>query len=804
MSWPGSDIFYNYNIPQAEARRSYYAVSYVPQIHFNGTTFGGSGYSAWENMISNLTGNNAPISIDLGGGYDWGSRQGFLDVDITSESGVEGEYRLYVVLIENDLYYPTSTHPGLHPKVMRSMLTGSTGQVVTLAPNNNESFQVNFDIPEIVVVENAQIVVFVQNHGTKEVLNASVTTIEAIGPINVPNLSYASSAVNVLNDDGDGKLNPGETGELTLYIANTCDWMDAADVTGTLSTDNEFVTITSASATFPNIVACDEVGNEINPFVFSISENAPPIMDIDFIVSLDANGSTTSPYSVEVSFTFTIDMFQKFFPVQTGSPIISGNAVYDINGNGMKEIIYGDDAGFVHVLNKYGYELAGFPFQTTGSIEGAPAIGDIDNDGDMEIVIGSKDKNLYVIQHDGSGSAIYTALGYLQASPSLIDFDNDGDLEIVAPSYGNDLVVVHHDGSNFGNFPIVFDNERMSKSAAVGDINYDGQKEIIVGTWGNTLHVFNADGSEWAGFPVLTDGRIVSDITVADLDNDGVNEIIFTCDANRIYAVNLDGSIKWMGPTDAIIARNSPAVGDIDGDGNLEIFFGAYDYLFYAYDSEGNELLDWPMSSGHIFTGSPVLADVDNDGLSEVFIGSRDGYVYGFDGDGSSLFGFPMLIKGQIKSTPTIVDMDGDGDVEIIFGTDSCLAVIDLKGVWNNDEDVYWSTHQGNIHRTGYYTAEPLDTKELEIKPKSFAIESVYPNPFNPTVNIQLAIPESGEISLRLFDLTGRESMSLPAISANAGIQRLSLDGSQLASGVYLLQVRFNDSIALQKVTLLK
>ena len=74
--------------------------------------------------------------------------------------------------------------------------------------------------------------------------------------------------------------------------------------------------------------------------------------------------------------------------------------------------------------------------------------------------------------------------------------------------------------------------------------------------------------------------------------------------------------------------------------------------------------------------------------------------------------------------------------------------------------------------------------------PGEFVLYENYPNPFNPTTTLLFDLPEAASVTVQVFDMLGRQVMSIPAESRAAGAsQRIQLDASSLASGLYLYQV---------------
>ncbi|MFH0882389.1 MAG: T9SS type A sorting domain-containing protein [bacterium] len=89
--------------------------------------------------------------------------------------------------------------------------------------------------------------------------------------------------------------------------------------------------------------------------------------------------------------------------------------------------------------------------------------------------------------------------------------------------------------------------------------------------------------------------------------------------------------------------------------------------------------------------------------------------------------------------------------------------------------------------------------------PSRFAIESAYPNPFNPTTTITLALPAQGHLSLRVYDLLGRQVAVLADGERQTGRSRFVFDGRGLASGIYFVRAAGpGGAVDTRKVVLLK
>lgn len=165
---------------------------------------------------------------------------------------------------------------------------------------------------------------------------------------------------------------------------------------------------------------------------------------------------------------------------------------------------------------------------------------------------------------------------------------------------------------------------------------------------------------------------------MGDLDGDGDLEVVVGAyDSNQVYAWHADGTpvAGWPQSTGWHVG-SSPALGDLDGDGDLEVVSGSLGYPVYAWHGDGTPVAGWPQTRGGGGFGSPALGDLDGDGDLEVVIGAgvdlgggvESGEVSAWHGDGTPVAGWPRTTAGRVWSSPALGDLDGDGDLEVVVG----------------------------------------------------------------------------------------------------------------------------------------
>ena len=100
---------------------------------------------------------------------------------------------------------------------------------------------------------------------------------------------------------------------------------------------------------------------------------------------------------------------------------------------------------------------------------------------------------------------------------------------------------------------------------------------------------------------------------------------------------------------------------------------------------------------------------------------------------------------------------------------------------------------------------ETVVSSELESElPEAITLAQNYPNPFNPSTSIQFTLPEAQRVTLRVFDVLGRQVTSLLRDeSLGAGTHSVRFDASGLASGIYLYRLESGSSVAISRRMLL-
>lgn len=253
----------------------------------------------------------------------------------------------------------------------------------------------------------------------------------------------------------------------------------------------------------------------------------------------------------------------------------------------------------------------------------------------------------------------------------------------------------------------------VEASPKLFDLDGDGGAEIIQPTSDGAIHAWKADGSEAAGWPVHTPIR-------REFQESYKFNTTKACAYRKDKTGCIAKNMTLTGNYRETVIINSPAVGDLDGDGKIEVVISSYDghLLVFSHDgklragfpvqSEGHDVdktsPEWILDDG--FCGSPVLADLDGDGKLEILQNGMDQYLYVWRHDGTMQKGFPVLVsdpalegklRARIVSTPGVGDVDGDGKLDIAVGTNEVLGAESVK----NEGRGYVLHGDGNLHAGG-------------------------------------------------------------------------------------------------------
>ncbi len=315
---------------------------------------------------------------------------------------------------------------------------------------------------------------------------------------------------------------------------------------------------------------------------------------------------------------------------------------------------------------------------------------DFDGDGWIDLgTVNEVSADVRVFLNNGDGSGTYAQpfvpppvpVG-VEASPNEpADVDNDGKTDaVISSTDGPGIWVLHGagDGAFDASQTILTDSE--PHGVAVLDVNGDGALDIVealaVGpTSGGTMALMLNDGLGTFGAPAYFDSSCSGEwgLGSGDMNNDGIVDLVVGCVDDQKVSVMLgngDGTFTVLAAQDAGGQPWQVAIGDVDGDGNLDAA------LALANSTDGGGLLlgngDGTFAAvvtyampGH--TPSSKLGDLDGDGDLDWVLSSFGAGVWRiYRNDGTGTFTFDQDISADSNpSCSVLLDIDNDGDLDM-------------------------------------------------------------------------------------------------------------------------------------------
>ena len=404
--------------------------------------------------------------------------------------------------------------------------------------------------------------------------------------------------------------------------------------------------------------------------------------------------------------------------------------------------------------------LPGFPLDLGTSGEGSAKLADLDGDGVRDIVYPASNGTIHAFTVRGGAPK---ELPGWPVRTAILDGLNPAITDPGVPSY---LGGTAYKTGKSGGIDTDIARESIMSAPGVADLDGDGQPEIVFSTWNGTIYVVDRAGNALAGWPKrlplvpscpldpskpkpagdcmdlrhgLSRGTYASPVLI-DMDKDGKPEIVQAAFDGNIYIYKVDGTLLEGWPVRVHSDRTekfnrimtTPAAVDLNKDGIPELVTGSNEEVggggssgpVFAIDGRGMKapngpfLPNWPFirPSIHIFpvvaegiNASLATADFDGDGVADVAIqgngtpplvvksdpGSQSGFAdppnrlpthaVGDPGfEATAIFGKLTLAAPDtffpLFSVPSIGDLDQDGTPDLVMSGGSLSLIGSLAG----------------------------------------------------------------------------------------------------------------------------
>ena len=483
----------------------------------------------------------------------------------------------------------------------------------------------------------------------------------------------------------------------------------------------------------------------------------------------------------------------------------------DLDGDGFLDIVIATRNRFVFAWDRNGEALVENPLEgirisvggdttflqlpvfgdAVDSITVEPVVGDLDGDDLDEVVVGTASLSAKIFPQetapppdstiDNSRPGPYCdskmlcreGISALLLSGSRIILGNhDGLVRVLRSQYGTEIY------------------QTLFPYGGIEGISLLENRDMVITTDLGNVFCIDSDGQfKWIESLLSTSGLYAPGAGFLS----STNESVFTfAESGEGFQLNREGDLQTFAVhPDQMLKASDPALGDLDGDGLLEIVITAGSQV-WAYKHNGSVVDNFPMPNSEIdlTLSSPVLGDIDGNGSMDVLVATTAGQIEAWSVDGEEVDGFPLSTGGKEPIPPALVDLDGDGQIELVAVSDQgYLFAWDFDGTYS-EATVPWGQHFHDSYHTGVNPQLPNPDQPAENwMPNNFVYN--YPNPTEgdfTTIRYRLEVP--AEVKIRIFNLAGVLVDQLTGSGDGLTENEVIWNLNNVDAGVYFCEVK--------------
>lgn len=249
-----------------------------------------------------------------------------------------------------------------------------------------------------------------------------------------------------------------------------------------------------------------------------------------------------------------------------------------------------------------------------------------------------------------------------------------------------------------------------------------------------------------------------------------------------VYELNISGKLV----INEFMADNETTITDANGDYDdwIELYNNTANDISlsgYYLSDDGDDLTQWafPDTSIPAYSYLNVWADKDED-ANELHANFK------LSASGEAIY--------LVNSSSEVID-------EVIFGAQTAEY---STGRYENGEGS-WTLMLPSFSSENLLPGTSIDDRSDALIPEDFMLEPNYPNPFNPITNIAFSLPESGELTLSIYNAAGKlVDVLLDNENCAAGHYSYQWNAGQFSSGIYIAVLQSSTQRVTQKMILMK
>jgi hypothetical protein len=529
-------------------------------------------------------------------------------------------------------------------------------------------------------------------------------------------------------------------------------------------------------------------------------------------------------------------------------------AIGDLNGDGVKDltVVSHLDSRVLTYFNNGGGTFAVADTYSTPYQPRWVAGGDFNSDGHIDMAVASNGgKAVSVFTNDDTGKFNLPSLYDVSVDPIMVycaNLDGNQLSDLIVKTSDNYLaMLINRSGMNFRR-TFITGSPLEDNNIIIGDFNGDSIDDFAI------IHHPPVDSLTIRIFFNAGNGNIIGETTinipnydspkyyVSELNGDGIDDIVVGGNSSNFSVILSNQNGSFEPPVQYYINygfSNPLLVSDLDSDGYNDIIAGA-DFLTIFRNIGSGVFEEESTFAFHSNSLSKIFGfDFDSDSDNDlIFVNGSSGRIYLLRNNGNMIFTDAGNFKIVGANAPVIsADLDHDGRMDIIL----YLGNYGIAPYLNQGNDTFaipfrYGTRHYMSHGEGMFAAGDINgdgaldiiepgypefPNKISVMLNKTMVQDVpenpnnnlpyqtsllinYPNPFNAQTTIRYTLPAASNVSIDIFDITGRKIEMLLSEKQQAGEHSVVWNADGKPSGIYFYRLKAGDISKTEKCILLK